>query len=384
MNDRKDAALLGGPAGPDRERADKDSFTYHHASYEEGQHWFSAEHDGDEVGHAHVIERQGPGSPHAEIRQLWTDPHYRSRGIGSRLLEDVAGHFNGRELRLKPYPAGEDGDPGEGVLREYYSNRGFGDYQLKDGDPSELYDYMTKPGSRRQRGKAQAPDERGALRSPAASPHYLHGGPNRVEPGSFIHQDAMPQSHGRLRHNYFTTSREVAEDAADMRDGLGHGWIHEVEPAGDFEVDRGEPDSWKSEAPLRVVSVEPGQLNGKTPHGAILRQQSASAGSSAALGHLYRATPYPGGFLHDEWTHASTTAAAENRIATTDPPDYGPLAGTPAAADRERPRNEACAAAARRLARASFPVQPAGLGYMPACAARQPLRQQTPRRARGR
>ena len=51
----------------------------------------------------------------------------------------------------------------------------------------------------------------------------------------------MPLSHGRARHNFFTTSRDVAEDAADMRDGLGHGWIHVVEPTGDFEVDRGEP-----------------------------------------------------------------------------------------------------------------------------------------------
>ena len=75
----------------------------------------------------------------------------------------------------------------------------------------------------------------------------------------------MPLSHGRARRNFFTTSREVAEDAADMRDGLGHGWIHVVEPTGDFEVDRGEPESWKSEAPLRVVSVGPGRLNGVTP-----------------------------------------------------------------------------------------------------------------------
>ena len=74
--------------------------------------------------------------------------------------------------------------------------------------------------------------------------------------------------HAKLRAaqaNFFTTSREVAEDAADMRDGLGHGWIHAVEPTGDFEVDRGEPESWKSKAPLRVLSVEPGRLNGKTP-----------------------------------------------------------------------------------------------------------------------
>ena len=329
MNDRKDAVLRGHPAGPDRQHADEDSFTYHYARYEGGQHWFSAEHDGDEVGHAHVIEQRGPGGPHAEIRRLRTNPQYRGRGIGSRLLDNVAEHFEGHELRLKPYPAGEDGDPDEDDLREYYGSRGFRDYHLEDGDPFELYDYMTKPGARRPQEKAR-PGAPGERRSPAASPFYLHGGPNRVEPGGFIHQDAMPLSHGRARHNFFTTSREVAEDAADMRDGLGHGWIHVVEPTGDFEVDRGEPESWKSEAPLRVVSVGPGRLNGETPHPPILRQQKASAGTSAALGHLYHATPYPGGFPHDEWTHVGTKAAAENRIAKTNPADYGFPAGTPA------------------------------------------------------
>ena len=182
MNDRKDAVLRGRPAGPDRQQADEGSFTYHYARYEGGQHWFSAEHDGDEVLHAHVIEQRGPGGPHAEIRRLRTNPQYRGRGIGSRLLDNVAEHFEGHELRLKPYPAGEDGDPDEDDLREYYGSRGFRDYQLKDGDPFELYDYMTRPGSRGPQEKARsgAPGER---RSPAASPFYLHGGPNRVEPG---------------------------------------------------------------------------------------------------------------------------------------------------------------------------------------------------------
>ena len=329
MNDRKDAVLRGRPAGPGLQRADEDSFTYHYARYEGGQHWFSAERDGDEVGHAHVIEQWGPGGPHAEIRRLWTNPQYRGRGIGSRLLDNVAEHFEGHEVRLKPYPAGEDSDPDEDDLRVYYGSRGFGDYQLKDGDPFELYDYMTRPRSRGPQEKARhrAP---GGRRSPAASPLYLHGGPNRVGPGGFIHQDAMPLSHGRARHNFFTASREVGEEAADMRDGLGHGWIHIVEPAGDFEVDGGEPESWKSEAPLRVVGVEPGRLNGETPHPPILRQQTGSAGSSAARGHLYHATPYPGGFPHDERTHAGTRAAAENRIAKTNPADYGLPVGTSA------------------------------------------------------
>lgn len=131
----------------------------------------------------------------------------------------------------------------------------------------------------------RASGERGQHRGSAASSPYLHGGPNRVEPQGLIHQDAMPQSYGRLKHNFFTTSREVAEDAADMRDGLGHGWIHAVEPTGYFEVDRGERESWKSGTPLRVLSVEPGRLNGKTPHPPILRQQqtAATCGSAAQV-----------------------------------------------------------------------------------------------------
>jgi GNAT superfamily N-acetyltransferase len=302
MNDR-DSALRGDPAG-------EDSLAYHHALYEKGQHWFSAEHDGDEVGHAYVIQRQGPGSPHAEIKRLWTNPHYRGRGIGSQLLDNVAGHFKNHELRLKPHSTGRDGDPDEGELRAFYSNRGFADYQLKDGDPLDLYDYMVKPGPCGPQEKARQPAGRSEPRSLAAIPLYLHGGPNRVEPGGLIHQDAMPLSYGQSRHNYFTTSREVAEDAADMRDGLGHGWIHTVEPAGGFEVDRGEPESWKSEAPLRVISVQPGRLNGTAPHPPILRQQTAPAGSSASPRHLSDPAPYPGGFPPDERAHAGTTAAA--------------------------------------------------------------------------
>jgi len=118
----------------------------------------------------------------------------------------------------------------------------------------------------------------GIVREAAADPAYLHGGPNRVEPGGLIHQDAMPESYGRLSHNFFTTSRDVAEEAADMRNGLGHGWVHTVEPTGPFEVDPGEPDSWKSEAPLRVLSVEPGRLNGKVPHPPIVREAAAEHG----------------------------------------------------------------------------------------------------------
>jgi ADP-ribose pyrophosphatase YjhB (NUDIX family) len=95
---------------------------------------------------------------------------------------------------------------------------------------------------------------------------FLHGGMHRVEPGQLIVHDARPASYGRLAHSYFTTSRDVAEDAADMRDGLGHGWIHTVEPTGEYETDYGEPDSFRSAHPLRVVKAEPGRLNGGTPH----------------------------------------------------------------------------------------------------------------------
>jgi len=132
--------------------------------------------------------------------------------------------------------------------------------------------------------RRSASGERGQHRGSAASSPYLHGGPNRIKSQGLIHQNAMPQSYGRLRHNFFTTSREVAEDTADMRDGLGHGWIHAVEPTGDFEVDRGEPESWKSKAPLRVLSVEPGRLNGKTPHPPILRQQKTAATGGSGNG----------------------------------------------------------------------------------------------------
>jgi GNAT superfamily N-acetyltransferase len=130
------------------DHADEDSVTYHHDSYEGGQHWFSAEHDGEEIAHAHVIEQHGYSSPYAEIKRLFTNPHYRQRGIGSRLLDNVAGHFGDRDLLLKPYPTGRDGDPDDDELRDYYSNQGFEDYQLKDGDSFHLSGYMTRPGSR--------------------------------------------------------------------------------------------------------------------------------------------------------------------------------------------------------------------------------------------
>ena len=140
-------------------------------------------------------------------------------------------------------------------------------------------------GQAQDNARRRASGERGQHRRPAATPVYLHGGPNRVEPGAVIHQDAMPESHGRLEYNFLTTSRQVAEDAADMRDGLGHGWIHVVKPTGPVAADHGEPDSWKSAAPLRVISVEPGHMNGTTPHPPILRQpKTAPAGDPYQAG----------------------------------------------------------------------------------------------------
>jgi GNAT superfamily N-acetyltransferase len=225
MNDLNDARRWhGGLAGhmPDPQQAGKESFAFRHARYEGGQHWFSAEHDGDEVAHAYVIERLGPGGSHAEIKELRTNPHYRGRGIGSRLLENVGEHFKDHELRLRPYPIDENSGQDADGLREFYGNRGFKDYQLREGDPFELYDYMTKRASSGPAPepagslKARAPGaadaqrasgERGQHDRPAAGPVYLHGGPNRVKPGDVIHQDAMPESYGRLQHNFFTTSR---------------------------------------------------------------------------------------------------------------------------------------------------------------------------------
>lgn len=95
---------------------------------------------------------------------------------------------------------------------------------------------------------------------------FFHGSINRIEPGDAIRHDAPPlEGHGRLQHSFFTTSREVAEDAADPRDGRGHGWVHVVKPTGTYQIDHGEPDSWKSASPLRVLSVEPGRFGPRHP-----------------------------------------------------------------------------------------------------------------------
>ena len=130
-------------AGP--QQAGEEPFTYHHTEYDGGVHWFSAEHDGEEIAHAHVLEKQEPGGQHIEIRTLWTNPYYRRKGIGSQLIEEVANHFPGLEMRLKPYPIDEDGTQTTEDIEEFYAGRGFDRYQLRGGDPFELSDYMTKP-----------------------------------------------------------------------------------------------------------------------------------------------------------------------------------------------------------------------------------------------
>jgi GNAT superfamily N-acetyltransferase len=167
---------------PGPQEADDESFTYHHASYEPDQHWFSAEHDGDEVGHAYVIGRQGPGGPYVEVKELWANPQYRGWGVGSQLLDNVGEHFKGLELRLKPYPIDEDSGQDEAALREFYSNRGFEDYQLSEGDPFELYDYMTK---RAPSGPADvAPQHAAGAAAPALAALDFPAGSGPGRPGS--------------------------------------------------------------------------------------------------------------------------------------------------------------------------------------------------------
>jgi GNAT superfamily N-acetyltransferase len=143
-------------AAPGPQQAGKEPYTYHHAEYDGGVHWFSAEHDGEEIAHAHVLEKRQPGGQHVEIKTLRTNPHYRRRGVGSQLIEEVANHFPGLELRLKPYPLDEDGTQTTEDIKEFYAGRGFDRYQLQDGDPFELHDYMTRPASTRPAEPAES------------------------------------------------------------------------------------------------------------------------------------------------------------------------------------------------------------------------------------
>jgi GNAT superfamily N-acetyltransferase len=122
------------------------SFTYHHTPYQGGVHWFSADNrHGYEIGHATVVEPDGPAGTHVEIERLEVDRHYRRKGVGSQLIENVAWRFPGRELRLKPYAEDPDRGPTTEELYAYYACRGFDPYQLKEGDPWSLGDYMTRP-----------------------------------------------------------------------------------------------------------------------------------------------------------------------------------------------------------------------------------------------
>jgi GNAT superfamily N-acetyltransferase len=152
---------------PGPQQGGEERFTYLHAEYDGGVHWFSAEHDGEEIAHAHVLGKQEPGGRHVEIKTLRTNPHYRCEGIGSQLIEEVASHFPGLEMRLKPYPIDEDGTQTTEDIRDFYAGRGFDRYQLKDGDPFELYDYMTRPASS---GPGAGPAGSVAARTPESAP----------------------------------------------------------------------------------------------------------------------------------------------------------------------------------------------------------------------
>jgi 8-oxo-dGTP diphosphatase len=177
--------------------------------------------------------------------------------------------------RVEPVGDVEPDEFPQGAEREEYSH---GNYRAK---ALRVVDHHVVPGHWSAKTAAAQPvpafannvaDGDGPFEPGAHPGPFLHGSVNRIEPGSLVRQDAMPEDHGRAAHSYFTTDRQVAEDAADMRNGRGHGWIHQVEPTGRYEVDHGEPDSFRSAHPLRVVSVEPGRLNGSAPHEPILRE----------------------------------------------------------------------------------------------------------------
>ena len=152
-------------AAPGPQQTGEEPYTYHHAEYDGGVHWFSAEHDGEEIAHAHVLEKREPGGQHVEIKTLRTNPYYRRKGIGSQLIEEVANHFPALELRLKPYPIDEDETQATEDIEEFYGGRGFDRYQLKDGDPFELCDYMTRPAS--SRSAAEPAESAAATGQPA-------------------------------------------------------------------------------------------------------------------------------------------------------------------------------------------------------------------------
>ena len=77
---------------------------------------------------------------------------------------------------------------------------------------------------------------------------FYHGTTHHIPAGDSIRTRALPLEYGWLQHNYFTTDRKVAEGFAEPR-----GKVYVVRPAGDYEVDPGEPSSYKSKHPLRIV-----------------------------------------------------------------------------------------------------------------------------------
>ncbi|MGH3223614.1 MAG: GNAT family N-acetyltransferase, partial [Streptosporangiaceae bacterium] len=136
------AGIAGqGPAFPPA------GFTFEHDELGPGEHYFCALDDQDnQAGFAHVLEKEalGTSAAHVRIRKLYVRPQDRGHGIGSRLIEEVAAHFAGRELRLKPYP-GDDEVRDEDQLREFYGDRGFTDY-IPQGDHEDwdAWEYMTR------------------------------------------------------------------------------------------------------------------------------------------------------------------------------------------------------------------------------------------------
>ena len=121
-------------------------FTFDHEEFSQGEHWFSARDDQErQAGFGYAIEMPGSSASarHVLIKKLYVRPGDRGKGIGSRLIEEIAGHFCGYELRLKPFPD-EDGALDAEELREFYAGRGFGDYIPLEGDTAwDRWEYMT-------------------------------------------------------------------------------------------------------------------------------------------------------------------------------------------------------------------------------------------------
>lgn len=153
-----------------------DGFVFDHDELGPSEHYFFALDDQDnQAGFAHVLEKAAAGgsAAHVLIRKLYVRPGDRGQGIGSRLLEEVAAHFAGRELRLKPYP-GEDEERDTDQLREFYADRGFTDYIPGDHEGWEAWEYMTTQDragpDQPQPGDAGAPEPAPAAAAPGSAP----------------------------------------------------------------------------------------------------------------------------------------------------------------------------------------------------------------------